>query len=111
MKWDKEFLDLLCDPVTGEILTLSDEAHLISPGKNNSYSVKNGIARLLVKKQPANNEFNYAEHYEKDAQVFDYGNEFDAPVEISEVSRLRQRILSTIPTNAKLILDVGCGGA
>lgn len=53
--------------------------------------------------------FNYIEHYVKDSQEFDYFAEYEAAVTRDEIKRLHQKLLSSIPKNARNILDVGCG--
>ncbi len=57
----------------------------------------------------SNTEFNYLEHYQKDAEVYDYFSEHDSLVTRNEIKRLQQRIIKEIPKSTKVILDVGCG--
>jgi 2-polyprenyl-3-methyl-5-hydroxy-6-metoxy-1,4-benzoquinol methylase len=57
----------------------------------------------------AGSDFNYVEHYQQDAVLFDYCAEYDDSVTTVETVRLRQRIMRCIPNTAKLLLDVGCG--
>ncbi|MGG9971888.1 class I SAM-dependent methyltransferase [Ferruginibacter sp. SUN002] len=53
--------------------------------------------------------FNYADHYEKDAQAYDYfGGDASSATRL-ERNYSRQTITSKIPASANLILDVGCG--
>lgn len=47
-------------------------------------------------------------HYQRDAELFDYWEERDAATAHDE-RRLRETILRTIPAQARLVLDVGCG--
>ena len=56
------------------------------------------------------NDFDYLNHYKTDALEFDYFEERKGATEHDE-RRLREYIISTIPKNVKLILDVGCGSA
>ncbi len=53
-------------------------------------------------------EFDYIDHYKKDAQIFDYYEKSDDVTE-NERTRLNQKIVRQINKNAQLILDVGCG--
>ncbi|MBY5959492.1 class I SAM-dependent methyltransferase [Membranicola marinus] len=53
--------------------------------------------------------FDYQDHYQKDAEVFNYFQEFSSRVDQEERNRLDQMILSKIPEDAASILDVGCG--
>lgn len=110
MKWNSEFLNKLCDPVSGEDLII-EESNLLKPNETKtSYPIKNRVAILLVKEPDSKADFDYAEHYERDAEVFDYANEYNDPVENSEIRRLRQRILSQVSPEDEWVLDVGCGG-
>ena len=52
--------------------------------------------------------FNYIEHYKKDADEFDYFEERTGATEHDE-RRIREYIISKIPKNENSILDVGCG--
>ncbi len=54
------------------------------------------------------NTFDYVSHYKKDSEEFDYFEERLEPAR-DEEKRVRQVILSQIPKNSDLILDVGCG--
>ena len=53
-------------------------------------------------------DFNYVEHYQKDAVEFDYFEEKKGATAHDE-RRVRENILSKVPKNALTILDVGCG--
>ncbi|MFN3780725.1 MAG: methyltransferase domain-containing protein [Candidatus Kapaibacteriota bacterium] len=69
-----------------------------------SFEIRDGIPILLPKKD----NLKYIEHYQKDAEYFDY---FEArfPETQSEEERVYQYVLSRIPPKAKLIADIGCG--
>ena len=53
-------------------------------------------------------DFNYIEHYKKDAVEFDYFEERKGATEHDE-RRVREYIISKIPEGVNSILDVGCG--
>jgi len=53
-------------------------------------------------------DFNYKEHYKKDAVEFDYFEERKGATAHDE-RRVREFVISKIPENANSILDVGCG--
>ncbi|MCS7000731.1 MAG: class I SAM-dependent methyltransferase [Bacteroidota bacterium] len=53
-------------------------------------------------------ERHFAEHYRRDAELFDYWEERD-PATAHDERRLREVILRQIPRSAHLVLDVGCG--
>ncbi|MGB9771816.1 MAG: methyltransferase domain-containing protein [Candidatus Kapaibacteriota bacterium] len=92
---------------------------LVSPGKKlplyfnktnetlvcgeGEFQILDGIPILLPKQKT-----NYIEHYQKDAELFDYFEPRLKETE-SEEERLAQYILWRIPPKAKLIADVGCG--
>jgi ubiquinone/menaquinone biosynthesis C-methylase UbiE len=52
--------------------------------------------------------FNYIDHYKKDAVEFDYFEERKGATAHDE-RRVREFVISKIPKNANSILDVGCG--
>lgn len=54
------------------------------------------------------NKFDYISHYQTDAEEFDYFEERIGPAKHEE-KRVHEVILSQIPRDSKLILDVGCG--
>lgn len=54
------------------------------------------------------NSFDYKTHYKIDAEEFDYFEERVEPAKHEE-RRVREVILSQIPKNSDMILDVGCG--
>jgi ubiquinone/menaquinone biosynthesis C-methylase UbiE len=53
-------------------------------------------------------DFNYIDHYKKDALEFDYFEERTGATEHDE-RRVREYIISKIPKSVNSILDVGCG--
>ena len=54
-------------------------------------------------------EFKYADHYENDAEEFDYFKSISSRVDQEEKNRLNQMILNRIPAGVSSVLDVGCG--
>jgi SAM-dependent methyltransferase len=54
---------------------------------------------------------NYVEHYQTDAQEFDYFEEREDPATEHDERRVREAILSRLPTGTSAVLDVGCGRA
>lgn len=56
------------------------------------------------------NDFNYIDHYQKDAFEFDYFEERKGATAHDE-RRVREYIISKVKKNTKSILDVGCGRA
>ncbi|NJC26003.1 class I SAM-dependent methyltransferase [Neolewinella antarctica] len=56
-------------------------------------------------------DFDYLDHYERDAHVFDYFATSEDPATVQESVRLHQTILERIPAGTTSVLDVGCGSA
>ena len=54
-------------------------------------------------------DFDYLDHYQRDAEVFDYFTTMPGKADQEERRRLDQMIIRSIPENASSILDVGCG--
>ncbi|MFC2129155.1 class I SAM-dependent methyltransferase [Bacteroidota bacterium] len=115
--------DILIDPDTGEKLDYNQETNEFNSGDIGRFTVRieNNIPVILPKKisdelkhsefhQRSNTEFEYLEHYQKDSEVHDYAKEADSMVVRDENRRIHQLIISKIPWDAKLVLDVGCGG-
>jgi len=117
------FLDLLVHPVFKTPLKLDETANKLTDNIHQDYfSIKEGVPVLLTntidaslagttRHQEAGTQFQYKEHYQHDAEVYDYTEEAQHPVEREEIRRLRQTILSEVPAGNGWILDVGCGGA
>lgn len=55
--------------------------------------------------------FDYLDHYEQDAEIFDYFETPADPATRHENQRLHETILREIPASARLVLDIGCGNA
>lgn len=56
-------------------------------------------------------DFDYLDHYEQDAEVFDYFQASEDGATIHENHRLHQTILRHIPPGTTSVLDIGCGNA
>jgi 2-polyprenyl-3-methyl-5-hydroxy-6-metoxy-1,4-benzoquinol methylase len=54
-------------------------------------------------------EFKYSDHYQKDADIFNYSEKDMPAVSREEFKRLRESIISEISENINIVLDVGCG--
>lgn len=55
--------------------------------------------------------FNYAAHYATDAVEFDYFEEYTDRLTAAHLNLLRTTVMKTVPADADLLLDVGCGSA
>jgi 2-polyprenyl-3-methyl-5-hydroxy-6-metoxy-1,4-benzoquinol methylase/uncharacterized protein YbaR (Trm112 family) len=85
-----------------KIFPIVDGIPILLPGETNQ-KLNSG---LHVK---FDSEFNYIEHYQEDASLFDYFKEEETAAGKEELRRLYQAITKHISKEAKLILDVGCG--
>ncbi len=54
-------------------------------------------------------KFNYKAHYKIDAEFYNYF-EVESTTTLKERERSRQAIICKVPSESKIILDVGCGG-
>jgi 2-polyprenyl-3-methyl-5-hydroxy-6-metoxy-1,4-benzoquinol methylase len=112
--------ELLIDPITKEQLLFDKTSNTLrssSSGKN--YNLVESIPQIIINEnqstkrsgihQEYNSDFNYSDHYQKDAVLFDY-SEHDMPVVTKfEFSRLRESIIREISDDLSIVLDVGCG--
>jgi len=76
------------------------------------YDVKDSIPILLPPEKNENKyDMDYIEHYEKDAENFDYFSGRDCKATEHDERRLREYIISLVPGKSTNMLDVGSGGA
>lgn len=110
MPLNSELLLKLCCPNCGNDLRYDESAEMLfcTVFDCTFQIIKNVTMMLPDSKQVAS--FDYLEHYKKDAEEFDYFEEQSGATEHSE-RRLREYILTQIPSSAKSILDVGSGSA
>ena len=114
-------LENLIDPRSKEKLKLEWGKGIISGLNQEEYygEIREGIPIILPrmnsekKKSTSfhisfNTEFDYIEHYKRDAEIFDYFNKSDNITE-SERNRLNQKLSSLVNKSSRSILDVGCG--
>jgi 2-polyprenyl-3-methyl-5-hydroxy-6-metoxy-1,4-benzoquinol methylase len=103
------------DPQTGIPLywsTVGEE--LVSEAGERCYTLESGVLNLLPKQTKSEDKetsFDYQDHYQKDAEAFDYFAGWEDPAAVHENQRLHQMILAEAPASIKRVLDVGCGAA
>lgn len=115
-----DFIEILCNPLNGNSL-VSKKDKFLDEKTNQTFDYSKGVAILLNTSEPLtknseihnklNTSFNYQEHYEKDAVLFNY---FDKKLDKAtkhENRRLHESIWRKIAKNPSYILDVGCGEA
>ena len=116
---NKFLQDLLVDPISKEPLQLKD-GKLFSSSQQHFYDIIEQVPILLPKKplaissrgaihQSTKTKFDYQDHYQKDAEYFNYFKPFEDGATIHENQRLHQMILGRVPDEATLVLDIGCG--
>ncbi|MEL6656797.1 MAG: class I SAM-dependent methyltransferase [Bacteroidota bacterium] len=66
---------------------------------------------VLLPETPETGDFAYREHYQTDAEVFDYFAGWEDPAAVHENRRLHETILHHQPAQIRRVLDVGCGAA
>jgi ubiquinone/menaquinone biosynthesis C-methylase UbiE len=98
---------IIC-PLTHSPLIPDSEYKTLKNENGYTFEIKNFIPVLLSDQEK--HDFDYATHYAKDAELFDYFEERSGGTEHDE-RRVREYILSKIPLSAKTVLDVGCGRA
>ncbi|MBP5677598.1 MAG: class I SAM-dependent methyltransferase [Bacteroidales bacterium] len=105
-------LSILRDPSDGAPLSLSPDGQSLL-GNGTSYPVGDGFPSFLPEPDPAPDPhtFNYAAHYTADAEVFDYYAKKRDALTVAHLRLLRTSLMRMVPSDARLILDVGCGNA
>lgn len=104
-------IKLIC-PTTKEELFLDDD-NLIAHESKNIYKIVNSIP-VLLPQSSVHNEFgmNYIEHYQTDAELFDYFETRICKATEEDERRLREFIISIVKGKPNgRILDVGSGSA
>ena len=99
------------DPNTGEYLLWKKVGvSLQNATAEHQWSFDKGCV-VLLPTAPEEGDFAYREHYQADAEVFDYFAGWEDPAAVHENRRLHETILSHRPAKLKRVLDVGCGAA
>jgi 2-polyprenyl-3-methyl-5-hydroxy-6-metoxy-1,4-benzoquinol methylase len=117
---DNFLVDLLIDPATRERFLFDHESNtLVGSESGKRISFFESVARFIIEENQNiqksgihleyDSDFNYTDHYQKDAVLFDYsGKEWPAMIKY-EIRRLQESILNEVSENMSVILDVGCG--
>lgn len=107
----------------GNPLLYDDANHiLLDEHAATQFDIKNGVPILLPKDAKARwmevtmsngvrARIFYADHYERDAEAFDYFEGQEEAAARHENRRLHEMIIRQVPKTAKSILDLGCGSA
>ena len=114
-------IDILISPDSRQPLKW-ENGKLQATGDGPAYEVERSVPILLpqnareTSSQAEQHErfgsrFFYVDHYQADAELFDYFEEMENGASIHEMRRLHETILSEVPPEASAVLDVGCGKA
>lgn len=93
-----------------ELFWSEDGSNLLYAGGAIASTRENGCFRLLPTEDDQG-DFAYREHYQADAEIFDYYAGWEDPAAVHENRRLHEVILSQAPGSIQRVLDVGCGAA
>ncbi|MDC1067912.1 methyltransferase domain-containing protein [Candidatus Kapabacteria bacterium] len=119
----KNFLEkILCDPSDKSMLTKNIEDNSFISNNEQKYKLINDLPDLRPNNYKAievasqlhldfGTDFVYHQHYELDAKINDYFEEYTCSATTDEFRRIHQAIISKVPNDTDLILDVGCGSA
>lgn len=112
-----EFINILISPINKNKL-IYDNYSLKDSINGDIFEIIENVP-VLLPKNPSNinaqihvdshSEFNYLEHYQADAEMFDYFEEYNFPASIHANRRLREIIIDKVNKESNIILDVGCG--
>jgi 2-polyprenyl-3-methyl-5-hydroxy-6-metoxy-1,4-benzoquinol methylase len=112
--------ELLVDPLTKEPLHFDVETNTFrSSSSGKVYPLIGSIPRILIENNQQifgsdlhktnDSVFMYSDHYQKDADLFDYTEQNIPVIAKNEFIRLRESIIREISRDSNIILDVGCG--
>lgn len=113
------FEKIFVDPETGNPLQYDPVTNLLLDTKTGkTYPVRGTLVELLPG-QPLpttdplhvrhHTSFDYRNHYQRDAELFNYFTLKESAATRDEKRRVREAIIRHIPHDAELLLDVGCG--
>ncbi|MCX7930206.1 MAG: class I SAM-dependent methyltransferase [Chlorobi bacterium] len=107
MRWlGHPLANRLRHPDTGELL-MWDADGTLRTSSGEIIEVEGNVP-IFLPRRLSEVERHFAEHYQRDAELFDYFEERDRATAHDE-RRLREAILRRIPRSAQVVLDVGCG--
>ncbi len=117
-KMEKWALNILISPDSKNKLTFQDNK-LFDEIRGDSFELVENVPVLIAKSKQFieqtdlhkyhNTDFNYLEHYQTDAELFDYFTEYECGASVFANNNLRETIIRKVPANSELLLDVGCG--
>jgi ubiquinone/menaquinone biosynthesis C-methylase UbiE len=99
--------DNLVEPRTLRPLTAVVDGELMAES-GERFEIQHGIPIMLDARTRSEQ---YVEHYQTDAEEFDYFEEREDPATAHDERRLQEAILRRLDPRANTVLDVGCGRA
>jgi 2-polyprenyl-3-methyl-5-hydroxy-6-metoxy-1,4-benzoquinol methylase/uncharacterized protein YbaR (Trm112 family) len=116
----KKFLtELLVEPASGKSLVYDEAQNVLQTADHeNMYTIFGEVPMILPQQvsfaisslhQNSKTNFNYPEHYKKDAEVHNYFKEDESAATKNEIRRFHEAVIGAVPQDARLILDAGCG--
>ncbi len=113
--------DILISPDNGQPLEWNN-GRLQAAGNGPAYETEGCVPVLLPQNareasaqaeqhERFGSRFFYVDHYQADAELFDYFEDFENGASIHEMRRLQEAVISELPKGASSVLDVGCGKA
>ena len=112
-------IEMLISPDNGQPLEWKNDKRQAN-GNGFAYEVQGGVPVLLPQNaretstqsgqhERFDSRFFYVDHYQADAELFDYFEDYENGASIHEMRRLYETIISEIPKGTASVLDVGCG--
>ena len=113
-----DFINILVAPITKNDLLLNNN-YLSDKITGDIFEILENVPVLISRDKAQdintnlhsdnNTNFNYLEHYQTDAELFDYFQEYECGASVFANSKLREILIRMVDANTENILDVGCG--
>ncbi len=114
----KFLLNLLQEPVSGKPFVINGS---VLSANSKDFDIVEGVPVILYKDNLISSEdqlhknmdtkFDYIEHYQRDADTYDYFQPYECEATNDEFRRIHQAIAKYVSSTSQIILDVGCGSA
>lgn len=105
-------LEIIREPGSGSKLQEDVEKQsLVATDTGKHYKITDAVPVLIGSEASSDSNFNYVDHYNKDASYNDYFEKEEFGPTREERNRSRQIIINSIKKPKATILDIGCGGA
>ena len=105
------FAKILRNPFTGDSLEFDEKACILRDTRGSTFQMAGDIPVFTNTPPQTDITFDYTRHYTKDAEIFDYFEEDNDPIQSKHLKMLRKTLTKKVPRQSLLLLDVGCGCA